>query len=280
MKNNSRRDFLKLTGVSMLAGVTASSCQTKQIETKPKGYERLKLSVASYTFRNFSLDETLVMMQRLAIKYIALKSMHLPLESSPEAIKTAVEKVKKAGITLYGGGVIYMTEKEHVDQAFEYAKIAGMKTIIGVPSYNLLDLVDQKVKEYDIKVAIHNHGPGDETYPSPQSVYDKVKNLDQRIGLCMDIGHTMRIGIDPADAAEMYFDRLLDLHVRDVDQANADGKTVPIGRGVIDFTRFLNILIKNNYTEHVSLEYDQEKTDPLPASAECFGFLKGVLSLI
>src|SRR5690606_27594282 len=130
---------------------------------------------ASYTLRELSLDNTLAVCNRLGLKAIALKSMHLPLDSSPETIKATAEKVRAAGIDLYGAGVIYMKSEAEVNTAFDYAKTAGMRMIIGVPNYELLPLVEQRVNETNIKLAIHNHGPGDEVYPSPDSVMDKIK---------------------------------------------------------------------------------------------------------
>ncbi|MCK5467686.1 MAG: sugar phosphate isomerase/epimerase, partial [Cyclobacteriaceae bacterium] len=181
---------------------------------------------------------------------------------------------------LYGGGVIYMKSKEQVDQAFEYAKNAGMSVIVGVPEHELLEYTNDKIKQYDIKVAIHNHGPGDETYPSPESVYEKIKDLDSRFGLCMDIGHTQRIGIDPTEAAKKYFSRLFDIHIKDVDKAKEDGKTVEIGRGVIDIPKFLKLLVDRRYEGVVSFEYEKDAEDPLPGLSESVGYVKGCLDSI
>ena len=123
-----------------------------------------------------------------------------------------------------------------------------MRVIVGSPHPDVLPLVDKKVKQYDIAVAIHNHGPGDKLYPTPKSVYDRVKDLDPRIGLCMDIGHTLRIGADPVADAKLYADRLLDVHVKDVSEASAKGETLEIGRGVIDIPAFLRTLVETNYS--------------------------------
>jgi sugar phosphate isomerase/epimerase len=124
----------------------------------------------------------------------------LPLKSSQEAIEKVKAMIKDSGLVLYACGVIYMKTEADVTQAFDYAKQAGIKMIIGVPNPELLGLVEKKVAEYDIGVAIHNHGPGDQLYPTPESVYEKIKGLDKRIGLCIDIGHTQRSGIDPSQA--------------------------------------------------------------------------------
>jgi inosose dehydratase len=282
MNKTTRRQFL----TSSALGFAASGLLTTYAHTKPKslrqknGFSRLNFGMASYTLRKFDLDNTLKMTNRLGLKNIAFKSFHLPLDSTPQDIASVAAKVKEAGLNLYGGGVVYMEDADQVNNAFEYARLAGMQVIIGVPEHGLLPLVEQRVKEYDIKVAIHNHGPSDKRYPTPQSVYEKVRNLDKRIGLCLDIGHTQRSGIEPFEPARLYAARLLDVHIKDVDAATAEGKPVEIGRGVIDIPEFLATLMEIQFTGKVSLEYEKDADDPLPGCAESIGYLRGVMAVI
>jgi len=247
---------------------------------KKKSKAKFELGLASYTLREFNLDDTLAMTKRVGLKYICFKSMHLELNSTPAQIESTVQKVKDAGLILYGGGVIYMKNEKQVNDAFDYAKAAGMKIIVGVPQPELLPLVNEKVRQYDIKVGIHNHGPTDKVYPTPASAYEKIKDLDKRIGLCNDIGHTMRAGIDPAVSARKYADRLLDVHIKDVSEATAKGHGVEIGRGVIDMPKFLKTLIKIDYDDIVSFEYEKDGKDPIAGLAESVGYVKGVLAAI
>lgn len=285
----SRRQFLQLAGIgaaASLAGVSGCSEQVrscaekKRCQIRPACKRRFKLGLASYSLREFNLDETLAMTQRVGLKYIAFKSFHLPLESTADEIEKAVAKVKEAGLRLYGGGVIYMKNEAQVHQAFDYAKAAGMKVIIGVPQPELLGLVNKKVQEYDIKVAIHNHGPTDKVYPTPASAYERIKELDPRIGLCDDIGHTMRAGVDPSESVEKFADRLLDVHLKDVNAATAKGTGVEVGRGVIDIPEFLRTLIRIKYAGVVAFEYEKDAKDPLAGLAESVGYVKGVLATI
>ena len=247
------------------------------IGTEARG---LTLGLASYSTRKFSLDETLAMANRLNLKQIALKSMHMPLESSEEDIKNITAKFEKAGIGLYGGGVIYMKTAQEVENAFRYAKAAKMKVIIGVPNHDLLPLVEMKVKETNIKLAIHNHGPGDKMYPTPEVVYDKIKMLDPRIGLCIDVGHVQRLGLDPVKNIEKYADRLYDIHLKDVDKSEADGKSVEFGRGVLDIPAVLNALKAINYTGVMAMEFEKDSEDVFAGLAECVGYVNGVLDAI
>ncbi len=272
----SRRHFVK----SSIIGLASAPLVSNLVAAPKKAVaeEPLKLGLASYSCRAFSLEQTIAMTKRAGLKHLCLKSMHLPLDDSPDQLRAAAAQVNEAGIDLYGCGVVYMKNRDQVNQAFEYAKITGMSVIVGVPEHELLPYVDEKVKNHDIKVAIHNHGPGDEVYPTPASIYEKIKGLDRRIGICMDIGHTQRMGISPIEAAKQYFDRLLDVHIKDVSAATAEGETLEVGRGVIDIPSFLALLVKKKFSGIVSFEYEKDKDDPMPGLAESVGYVKGVLA--
>lgn len=284
MTNRSRRQFLSAAGAGLgylaAGGSIGYGKDEKKKKCCGKASGRLRLGLASYTFREFNLDETLAFAQKLGLKYIALKSFHLAMESTEEQIKAAAAKVKKAGLRLYGGGVIYMNDEAEVNRAFDYAKSAGMRTIIGVPKHELLRLVDKKIQEYNIKVAIHNHGPGDKLYPTPASAYEKIKGLDKRIGLCIDVGHTQRCGIDPSESAERFAERVLDVHIKDVSESTGEGTTVEMGRGVIDIPKFIRTLVKIKYRGIVSFEYEKDGDDPLAGLAESVGYVRGVMASI
>ncbi len=278
--NCSRRRFLHWTtlgAASVAAGPTLASLAAES-EGNAEGKVKFPLGLASYTLRKFDLDQTLAMTARVGLTHIALKDFHLPMDASPQQIEDVVKKVEDAGLVLYGGGVIYMRTDEQVRRAFAYAKAAGMGTIIGVTPYELLPLVEEMVKQYDIRVAIHNHGPGDKLYPVPETAYEKIKSLDPRIGLCNDIGHTMRAGVDPSVSAEKLADRLLDVHIKDVSAAEAQGRTVEVGRGVIDIPKFLATLVRIDYAGVVAFEYEKDADDPLPGLAESVGYVRGVLA--
>lgn len=278
----SRRNFLRLSGAGLIASQAPSvlAGDYNHLQGVPGSGLPFELGIASYTFREFSLEETIAMTKKLNIKKLCLKSMHMPLESTPEEIKSMAGKVRKAGIDLYGAGVVYMQSIGEVDQAFAYAATAGLKVIVGVPEHALLDHCNKKVKETGIQLAIHNHGPGDDMYPSPESVYERVKNLDPGIGLCIDIGHTARIGLDPTKETARFMDRVLDLHIKDVDKNDESGATLEVGHGIIDIPEFLKMLIKKNYSKVVSFEYEKDGNDPLDGLAESLGYVRGVLKML
>jgi sugar phosphate isomerase/epimerase len=273
---------LILVALLGLAIFAMHSCNKEQKPVEPVAKKEIpfEFGVASYTFRKFSIDETLAATKQLGIDKIAFKSFHLNLDATDAEIAEAVEKCREAGIELYGGGVIYMKTEAEVDQAFDYAKKAGMKMIIGVPNHELLSYVENKVKEYDIKLAIHNHGPGDKLYPSAESAYVLIKDMDPRMGLCIDIGHTKRIGRDPSQDVKDFYGRVLDIHIKDVTKADHDGSTCEIGRGVIDIKTFLTDLLDMGYSGTVAFEYEKDGDSPMPGLSESVGYVRGMLAAI
>lgn len=286
-EKRSRRGFLQVVGVGAAAslvgaGNSVAQRAARRRDTLPPKASKFpfELGLASYTLRKFDLDQTLAMTNRVGLKYICFKDFHLKMDSTPEQIQATVQKVKDAGLILYAGGVIDMREEAQVRHAFDYAKAAGMKVIVGVPVPETLPLVDALVKQYDIRVAIHNHGPNDKFYPVPATAYEKIKDLDKRIGLCDDIGHTMRAGVDPCESAEKFADRLLDVHMKDVSAAEAKGGAVEVGRGVIDIPKYIRTLVRIKYSGVLSFEYEKDADDPLPGLAESVGYVRGVMAAV
>lgn len=267
-----RLNFLKSIGLGAIISQT-NLVSASSISAKPN----LKMGLASYTLREYSLDDTINYAKGLNLTHIALKSMHLPLDSKPEKIKEIAKKVRDAGLNLYGAGVIYMKTATEVENAFNYAKAADLEMIIGVPNHELLALVEQKVKETGIKLAIHNHGPGDKVYPTPDTVFEHIKNLDKNIGMCIDIGHVIRLGLDPVKNLVKYKDRLFDMHLKDVDKIAEDGSSVEIGRGIMPIPAVLKALQKINYQGVMSIEYEKDGKNAILGLSESVGYLRGVL---
>ena len=287
MRKLTRRAFLRAGGAAATAGVVwpagrplaedAGVCDKTDSGQRRGGYP-FELGIASYTLREFSLDAALAMTRRVGIGRICLKDVHLPLTSSPAGITAVVAKVREAGCVPYACGVVYMTNPGEVERAFAYAKTAAFEVIIGVPNYDLLPLAERKVKETGIRLAIHNHGPDNPLYAGPKTAYDLVKNLDARVGLCLDVGHCQRLGLDPSEAVESFKDRLLDIHLKDVTAATKEGGPVEVGRGVIDIPRLLGTLVKCGYHGTASFEFEKDGKDPLPGLAESVGYVRGVLA--
>lgn len=279
---SSRRNFIQKTALSVAGSVAVPFISTASFSkiNSSKKEAHLPLGIAGYTFVKFELDQALAMMKRLNLTHLSLKDKHLPLNSSDEKIKAVVSQCKESNIQIYAVGVIYMKTKQAVDEAFDYARKVGVDMIVGVPNYELLDYAEEKVKALNIRLAIHNHGPEDALYPSPQSVYERIKNRDARMGLCMDVGHAVRAGADVVNAVKAYKDRLFDLHIKDVTGAFKEAKAIEIGRGVIDFPALVKALYKINYKGVCSVEFEKDMTDPLPGLAESVGYFKGSIASV
>jgi len=243
----------------------------------PETGEKFRLGMAGYTFVKFDLDKTLETLQKMDVHYLCIKDFHLPLTSTDEQIAAFHARLKEKGVTGYAVGPIYMKSEAEIDQAFEYAKRVGVKLIVGVPNYELLPYVDKKVKEYGFNYAIHLHGPDIKTYPDAQDVWDHVKDLDPRIGMCLDVGHDTRNGKDPVADLKKYHSRVFDIHIKDVTGKTKLGYSLEIGRGVIDFPAFVKMLRKVKYTGVCSLEHEKDMTNPFMGIAESIGYFRGVV---
>jgi inosose dehydratase len=277
----SRRKFIKSAGIGLalssypgLMDSFAAGIQSPVTEDN----EKLKLGLASYTFKEFSLDQAIAMTNRVGLKYIALKSFHLPLESTKEEIIAAAAKVRAGGLDLYGCSVVVLSNENEVNQAFEYAKTAGMGMIVAQPVAELLELIEKKVKEYNIKLAIHNHGPEDHNFPSPIETMAKIKKMDPLIGLSIDVGHVRRSGIDPAYCIKKCADRLMDVHIKDLKTIQLVSDVCEVGRGKLDITGIIRSLIRIKFKGIVAFEYEKDLNDPLAGLAESVGYTRGVLS--
>lgn len=277
----SRRQFIANAGTGMVALGVSSTFPISDIFGKPtdssaKNQDLFKLGVAGWTFNKFKLEPSLEMMAKVDLHYLCIKNFHLPLDSTPEQIAEFHDKLKSKGVIGYAVGPIGMKTEAEADQAFEYCKRVGVKMIVGVPEHELLPYINKKVKEYGFNYAIHNHGYGDKLYPTVESIYLKVKDLDPRIGMCHDIGYSMLMGIDPASVTLKYGERIFDIHIKDVTGATEDGKDCELGRGIIDFPAFFKALRTIKYKGMCSIEFEKDSTDPLPGLAESAGYFKGV----
>lgn len=276
---NTRRQFLKLAGTGVLAaGVLPYSNSALPSSATNKAPDKFSIGMAGYTFYQLSIEKTIETMKRVGVANISLKDIHMPLKSTQDQITAVIDKFKAAGLNVYTVGVIYMKTRESVDQAFEYARMAGVKMIVGAPDYELLPYVEEKVKSYDFKIAIHNHGPDNPLYPNAADIWNHIKDLDSRIGICIDIGHTTRDGQDPSSDLLKYKSRIFDIHIKDVDKATKEGKTVEIGRGIIDIPKVIATLRKIKYTGSCSLEFEKDMNDPVAGIAESIGYFKGVMA--
>ncbi len=240
----------------------------------------VKLGVASYSFREFSRKLCIAGTKALHTPYINIKEFHLPYRSTKEEIAKARQEFEKAGLKIMGGGTVYMLKDDDDDirSYFEYAKGAGMPLLVIGPSAQTMPRIEKFVKQYNIKVAIHNHGPEDKHFPTPASALKIIGNMDPRVGLCIDVGHTVRTGQNVVEAIQEAGPRLLDMHIKDLkDLMNKDSQ-VEVGGGVMPIVAIFKQLKKMNYPGSVMLEYEINGDNPLPGMQMSFSYMRGVLA--
>ncbi|MDP4187365.1 MAG: sugar phosphate isomerase/epimerase [Bacteroidota bacterium] len=267
-----------LLALMMVFTVKAQTPKRPGPQPAPETNEKFKIGIAGFSFAKVgSLDKSLETMQKINVHYLCIKDFHLPLNSTDEQIAAFKEKLKAKDITGYAVGPIYMKTEAEVDHAFEYAKKAGVKLIVGVPNYELLPYVDKKVKEYNFNFAIHLHGPDIKIYQDADDVWNHVKNLDPRIGMCLDIGHDTRNGKDPVADLKKYQSRVFEVHLKDVTGNTRLGYSLEVGRGIINFPAFVKMLRKVGYSGVVSLENEINMNDPYMDIAESIGYFRGII---
>jgi inosose dehydratase len=280
MQPLNRRQLLQ-AGASTLALAPATAAFGAKDETaRPAdGWHGLKVGVASYTMRQFSLDAAIKAIQRVGLHYVSIKDVHLPFNTTQEERKAVAQQFKDAGITpLSCGNVGMKNDEANIRLAFEYARDIGLPTIVCAPPPSALPILDRMVKEFDIRIAIHNHGPEDKEFPSPYDVWKAVQPFDKRIGLCLDIGHSARAGAEPAEAALKCRDRLYDIHFKDISNTTPKGAPVECGRGVLNLKQMCRNLLQIRYAHHVGFEYEKDGADPLPGLAESVGYVHGLFA--
>lgn len=283
-----RRDFLKLAALGTVGATlfeTGAARAALAADREKHIYGRaqtagIKLGVASYSLRNFPRDKAIEMTKALGVRYINFKSMHLPYDAAPAEIALARQQLAAAGLELVGGGMVTFESDtdDGVRKYFDYAKAAGMPLMVSTCKAGTLPRIEKFVKQYDIKVAIHNHGPEDPDFPSPYDVLKAVKGMDPRIGLCIDWGHTARTGTDVVRATADAGSRLLDMHAKDLRDLKVAESQCIVGEGKMPTAGIFRQLEKMKYSGYVNLEYEIEPDNPMPGMQQSFAYMRGVIA--
>lgn len=261
-----------------LAGLAADS-QPSTLNAQPTKRAGFRLGVASISLKSLPPENMLAMLNRLGVDGLSLHRSHSPWESTPEAWRAIAAKIRGAGVTPRCCGVLYLkNDEQEARRMMEYVRALGTPLFSCSLDTAALPLLEKLVKEYDLRAAIHNHGPEDAHWATAKSVWEAVQPFDARIGLCIDVGHSYRAGENPAEIMHRYRARLYDVHIKD-SLAAVGQKDVPVemGRGLIDLPAVLTALIEADYRENVWLEYEKDPNDPVAGLAESLGYLRGVL---
>lgn len=245
-----------------------------------RGSDDFKIGVAGYTFRKFSLDETLATLQEMGVRYLSVKDFWLPIDATVEEMDAFKAKCAGYGVEPYILGPIYMHSREDIDAAFAYVARFGHKTFIGVPDYELLNYTISKVRESGIRVAIHTHGPDKMPFPNITDIVERVGDPAIGIGCCMDLGHSIRYGDDLLKDIAEYKDWIYDIHIKDESAASDAGRTWEMGRGVMDFVPIIKALRAISYQGNISVEFEKNAEHPSLGTAESIGYLRAVCDIV
>ena len=280
-ETKTRREFLSLAamGIGSAAAAPYLSATARAATSRNSGGQ-IKLGVASYSLREFSRADAIKMVKELNTPYVNLKSFHLPYEYTPAELAAGRREIEQAGLQIVGGGNNNITEDtdEHVRMFFEYGKNSGMPLLVIAPKPEILPRIDKFVKLYDLKVAIHNHGPEDKYFPAPKDALKLIKNMDARVGLCVDVGHTTRTGADVVQEIADAGNRVLDLHLKDLRDLMVKESQCIVGEGAMPIPEILVQLQKMKFAGYANLEYEIDKDNPLPGMKQSFAYLRGVLA--
>ncbi|HEX4951597.1 MAG TPA: sugar phosphate isomerase/epimerase [Blastocatellia bacterium] len=278
----SRRDWLKASALTAAALPFAHLIPEAAQNGTADPWRGLKIGVATYTFREWPIEETIKGLKRVGVKYISIKNVknHIDLSHTPEERKQRAQMFRDAGLVPMSVGNVSMRgSDDDIRKGFEYAKDVGVPTIVCAPRRDAIPLLDKLVKEFDIKLAIHNHGPEDKGFfPSPYDAMELISKYDKRIGLCIDVGHTARAGVDPAESIIKCKDRLYDLHLKDISALGDRNTPIEGGRGILNLKAILQALIKINFQGLAGYEYEKDSKDPLAGLAETIGYTRGLLA--
>jgi hypothetical protein len=241
----------------------------------------IKLGLASYTFRNFSRAQMIGYLKQLHVSSLNAKDVkdHLPMEPAPEA--AAMADYTAAGVALHAAGAIYFPkdEDEDIGSKFDYCKRAGIGVIVaGDPDPATLPRIEKFVKQYDIRFAIHNHGPEDKIWKSPLDVLKAVQSMDERMGCCIDVGHTVRAGIGVVEAIHKAGPRLFNVHMKDLTDFNNKEGQVAVGQGAMPVRDIFEALVATRYQGFVDLEYEVHEDEPMPGVISSVAYMRGVLA--
>ena len=272
-----RRTFVRTTvaaAAGLVLGVPARG------RAQPAATTGVRLGVASYSLRNFPRARAIAMVRALGTPYVNVKSVHADYALPAAELAAARREFEAAGLHVVGGGTITFAQDsdDDVRRYFEYARAMGMPLIVATCTPAILPRVERFAQRYDVRVAIHNHGPEDAHFPAPADALRHVKAMDPRIGLCIDIGHTARTGADVVQAVADAGPRLLDMHAKDLRDLTSRDSQCVVGEGRIPFPELFRQLQSMRYAGFVNLEYEIDADDPLPGMQRSFAYMRGVLA--
>ena len=267
-----RREFLHASAASVAAATLYGTAKAADAKDP---YLGLKMGIQSYSLREFEGEAALEHTKALGLKYWESYTKHLPITGVPKQIAEEKELLAKYGVTLLSYGVLgFDTNENAAREKFEFAKAMGIKSLSADPAPDkaTFDLLDKLCAEYDVAIAIHNHGPG-HRYNKISDVEKVIKDRHPKVGACVDTGHYLRSDEDPVEAVERFGKRVFGCHLKDVKTTEVDGKKQKqfkiAGEGDLKVTDLLKALKKLDYQYCLAIEYEENAKNPLPDIEAC-----------
>ncbi len=269
----SRREILK--GSAAVLALAGSGTRARA-----EAAGGFKLGVATYSLRKFSREQAIGMLRELQVRYVSIKDVHMPLSGTPAETAAARAEFDHNDLQVLSGGVIRFDKDDDGDirAKFDYAKAARLPIIVCMPSRAALPRVEKFVKEYDIRIAVHNHGPEDPNFPTPESALAALKDMDPRCGVCIDCGHAARAGSDVVESIQAAGSRLLDMHIKDLRSFHDVKSQCDVGDGIMPVPAMFRQLQRMNYRGGVMLEYEINENSPMPGMQRSLAYMRGVMA--
>lgn len=279
MSSPTRRSFLGAAAALPALPAAASAATRAANGSEPHHWDDLKLAVATYSLRKFSRSAAIAIVRNLGVKYVNVKAFHMPYYLSEKDLKAARAEFERAGLAIVAGGNISLAsdDGDELEHYFKYAVGAGIPIMVCAPTHSNLGQIEKLAIKYDRKMAIHNHGPEDKFYPAPSDVIKRVKDMDPRMGLCVDVGHTVRTGADILEEIDGAWDRIYDFHIKDLSDFSDKDSRVDVGDGKMPVASIFKMLKERKYAGVVGLEYEVVADHPQLGMAKSFSYMRGVL---
>lgn len=278
-----RREALQRAALATAAAALARatpSARAADSAPPPSRTHGLRLGVATISLKDATPAVAAGVFRQLELSAAGLFRTHAPFEKgTPDECRAAADAFRAAGVEPVTTSVVNLVNDEALARhAFDNVRAASLALMTCKPDPDSLPLVARLAREYDIRLAIHNHGPEDKLYPSPYEAWDRIQSLGAHVGLCLDNGHTMRARVDSAEAIRRCASRLYDFHLKDsLALPGAPDIPVEVGRGHIDIRSVLAALIEVKYTGAVLFEYERMGVNPALGLAESVGYVRGLL---
>jgi inosose dehydratase len=285
MLTYNRRQFISqiastaTTGIATAAMLSASPTITSTLAADASSRSRLKLGIQLYSLRGYSVDQALRHAKDLGFEQVEFFSGMLPLDASAEQIAAQRQRVAELGMSISAHGVNPFSKDAAANRkSFEFANALGIRNITADPDPDSFDNLNDLVQEFDIRIAIHNHGPN-HRYNKAVDVLHAIEGRDERIGACADLGHYIRSGERPTEVIRLLKGRLYGIHLKDFAEMKAETKGVVLGRGHLNVPDVFATLQQVQFPEDgaLSLEYEENPENPISEIRECVAVAKKAL---